>query len=640
MSRLSEFWRRLFHRPRKQGPAAMPTMRYATSPLLASRTPMWRVKFLIGAIGLGFAVLIGRAAWIQIIHNEFFQQQGANRYERRIELQANRGRILDRHGELLASSVPAPSLWAIPKDVQASPQQVRELARLLKMPQADLQKRLRSNPNFVWLRRKVDDDMAQSVAELKIKGVHELREWKRQYPEGEAVAHVVGFTNIEDEGLEGIELAYQNQLAGRDGSRHVIKDRLGRAVESVGELVPAENGQAVQLTLDAKIQFYAYQSIRDAVKAHKAKAGSVVVLDAVRGEVLALANVPSYNPEDRRNLTGAQLRNRALTDTFEPGSTMKPITVALAMETRRVRPATVIATAPGRITIDGSTISDAHPHGDLTVTEVIQKSSNVGTAKIALQMQPREMWEMFSAVGLGKKPQLGFPGAVTGRLRPYKSWRRIEQVTMSYGYGLSSSLFQIAQAYSIFATDGELIPMTLIKRDQGEGERPTLTADEDAHRPTLAFKAAFRPEAVASHPVSETEAVQVRGTRVISPETARAVRAMLQLSTGAGGTAPKAQAIGYSVGGKTGTAHKQEGRGYASNKYRSWFVGIAPISKPRIIVAVMVDEPGNGQYYGGLVAAPVFSQVVQQTLNRLGVLPDIEVQSQIISTEPGEVESF
>jgi cell division protein FtsI (penicillin-binding protein 3) len=585
-------------------------------------------------------VLIGRAAWIQIIHNEFFQQQGANRYERRIELQANRGRILDRHGELLASSVPAPSLWAIPKDVQASPQQVRELARLLKMPQADLQKRLKSNPNFVWLRRKVDDDMAQSVAELKIKGVHELREWKRQYPEGEAVAHVVGFTNIEDEGLEGIELAYQNQLAGRDGSRHVIKDRLGRAVESVGELVPAENGQAVQLTLDAKIQFYAYQSIRDAVKAHKAKAGSVVVLDAVRGEVLALANVPSYNPEDRRNLTGAQLRNRALTDTFEPGSTMKPITVALAMETRRVRPATVIATAPGRITIDGSTISDAHPHGDLTVTEVIQKSSNVGTAKIALQMQPREMWEMFSAVGLGKKPQLGFPGAVTGRLRPYKSWRRIEQVTMSYGYGLSSSLFQIAQAYSIFATDGELIPMTLIKRDQGEGERPTLTADEDAHRPTLAFKAAFRPEAVASHPVSETEAVQVRGTRVISPETARAVRAMLQLSTGAGGTAPKAQAIGYSVGGKTGTAHKQEGRGYASNKYRSWFVGIAPISKPRIIVAVMVDEPGNGQYYGGLVAAPVFSQVVQQTLNRLGVLPDIEVQSQIISTEPGEVESF
>ncbi|MDX9842619.1 MAG: penicillin-binding protein 2 [Aquabacterium sp.] len=620
----------------------MPTMRYATSPLLASRTPVWRVKFLIGAIGLGFAVLIGRAAWIQIIHNDFFQQQGANRYERRIELQANRGRILDRNGELLASSVPAPSLWAIPKDLKATPEQVRELARLLKMPPADLQKRLKSNPNFVWLRRKVDDEVAQSVAALKIKGVYELREWKRQYPEGEAAAHVVGFTNIEDEGQEGIELAYQNQLAGRDGSRHVIKDRLGRAVESVGELVPAENGQAVQLSLDAKIQFYAYQSIRDAVKAHKAKAGSVVVLDAVRGEVLALANVPSYTPEDRRNLTGAQLRNRALTDTFEPGSTMKPITVALALETRRVRPTTVLDTAAGRLTIDGSTISDTHPKGDLTVAQVIQKSSNVGTARLALQMQPREMWEMFSSVGLGKKPQLGFPGAVSGRLRPYKSWRRIEQVTMSYGYGLSSSLFQIAQAYSIFATDGELIPMSMIKRDQGEGERPPLTAEGDGPRPTLAFKTAFRPEAVASHPApaAQDEPVQVRGARVISPETARAVREMLQLSTGPGGTAPRAQALGYSVGGKTGTAHKQEGRGYASNKYRSWFVGIAPISKPRIIVAVMVDEPSNGQYYGGLVAAPVFSQVVQQTLNRLGVLPDIEVQSQIISTEPGEVESF
>jgi cell division protein FtsI (penicillin-binding protein 3) len=410
----------------------------------------------------------------------------------------------------------------------------------------------------------------------------------------------------------------------------------------VGELVPAENGQAVQLSIDAKIQFYAYQSIRDAVKAHKAKAGSVVVLDAVRGEVLALANVPSYTPEDRRNLTGAQLRNRALTDTFEPGSTMKPITVALALETRRVRPGTVLDTASGRFTIDGSTISDTHPKGDLTVAQVIQKSSNVGTAKMALMMQPREMWEMFSAVGLGKKPQLGFPGAVTGRLRPYKSWRRIEQVTMSYGYGLSSSLFQIAQAYSIFATDGELIPMSMIKRDQGEGERPPLTAEGDDPRPTLAFKTSFRPEAVASHPASaaQAELVQVRGTRVISPETARAVREMLQLSTGPGGTAPRAQALGYSVGGKTGTAHKQEGRGYASNKYRSWFVGIAPISQPRIIVAVMGDEPSNGQYYGGLVAAPVFSQVVQQTLNRLGVLPDVEVQSQIISTEPGELESF
>jgi cell division protein FtsI (penicillin-binding protein 3) len=648
MSRLGDLVRRLRGKPRRQGAGAMPTVRYATSPLLASRTPPWRVKFMIGAIGLGFVVLIGRAAWIQIIHNDFYLQQGASRYERRIELQANRGRILDRNGEMLASSVPAPSLWAIPKDMDASGNELRSLSKLLDMPLADLQKRLASNPNFVWLRRKVDDSVAEKVAALKIKGVYELRESKRQYPEGEAAAHIVGFTNIEDEGQEGIELAYQRQLAGRDGARHVIKDRLGRVVESVGDMVPAEDGQSIRLSIDAKIQFYAYQRIRDAVAQHKAKAGSVVVLDAVTGEVLALANVPSYTPDDRRNLTGAQLRNRALTDTFEPGSTMKPIVASLAIETGRVRPSTIIDTAPGRLTIDGSTISDAHPHGALTVEEVIQKSSNVGTAKMALQMQPREMWEIFTAVGLGQKPQIGFPGVVTGRLRPYKSWRRIEQVTMSYGYGLSASLFQLAHAYTIFASDGELIPISLLKRDAGgdDQEASRKTAKADSERPVLAFKTAFRPEAAApsatpaAHTVGGDELVPIRGTRVISPETARAVRKMLNMVCGPGGTAPKAQTQGYSVGGKTGTAHKQEGKGYAGNKYRAWFVGIAPISKPRIVVAVMVDEPSNGIYYGGDVAAPVFSQVVQQTLNRLGVLPDLEVQPKIIATEPAEVESF
>jgi cell division protein FtsI (penicillin-binding protein 3) len=644
MSRFGDLWRRLRGQPRRQGKAAaMPTVRYATSPLLASRTPPWRVKFMIGAIGLGFAVLIGRAAWIQIIHNDFYQQQGASRYERRIELEANRGRILDRNGELLASSVPAPSLWAIPKDLNASPEQLRQLAKLLEMKPAELKKRLGGSPNFAWLRRKVPDEVAQKVADLKIKGVYELREWRRQYPEGESAAHIVGFTNIEDEGQEGIELAYQKQLSGHDGARHVIKDRLGRVVESVGDTIPAVDGQSIRLSIDAKVQFYAYQRIRDAVAQHKAKAGSVVVLDAMTGEVLALANVPSYTPDDRRNLTGAQLRNRALTDTFEPGSTMKPIIAALAIETRRVTPDTIIPTAPGRLTIDGSTISDSHPHGDLTVAEVIQKSSNVGTAKMALQMQPREMWEIYTAVGLGQKPQIGFPGVVTGRLRPHKSWRRIEQVTMSYGYGLSASLFQLAQAYTIFATDGELIPMSLLKRDGGVEPRNGGQRAED-ERPVLAFKTGFRPDQPGdirqSGRVTQDDVVPMRGTRVISPETARQVRQMLMMATQPGGTALKARTVGYSVGGKTGTARKQEGRGYAGNKYRAWFVGIAPISQPRIVVAVMVDEPGTGVYYGGEVAAPVFSQVVQQTLHRLGVLPDIEVQSQIQTSIPSEVESF
>ncbi|NBD20857.1 penicillin-binding protein 2 [Aquabacterium fontiphilum] len=608
MSRLSGLWRRLRGQPRRQKPSAMPSVRYASSPLLASRTPPWRVKFMIGAIGLGFAVLIGRAAWIQIIENDFYLEQGASRYERRIALEATRGRILDRNGELLASSVPAPSLWAIPKDLQATPQQRRELAKLLGMTVPELDKRLAGSPNFVWLRRKVDDDVAEAVVALGIKGVHQLREAKRHYPEGEAAAHVVGFTNIEDKGQEGVELAYQERLSGRDGTRRVIKDRLGRVVEAVGDLVPAVDGESVRLSIDAKVQFYAYQRIRDAVAEHKAKAGSVVVLDVQTGEILALANVPTYRPDDRRNLTGAQLRNRALTDTFEPGSTMKPIIAAWALETGRVRPDTIISTAPGRMTLDGSTINDAHAHGDLTVAEVIQKSSNVGTVKLAMQMQPREMWELFSAVGLGQKPQIDFPGAVTGRLRPYKSWRRIEQATMSYGYGLSASLFQIAQSYTIFATDGEYVPMSLLAHD----------------------------------PVQRAGHVS-RSARVISPESARAVRQMLQMAAGPGGTAPLAQTVGYSVGGKSGTARKQEGRGYASNKYRSWFVGIAPISQPRIVVAVMVDEPSNGKYYGGAVAAPVFSQVVQQTLSRLNVLPDQAVEPRIVASErlvPAEVESF
>ncbi|HIV69607.1 MAG TPA: penicillin-binding protein 2 [Candidatus Aquabacterium excrementipullorum] len=624
---------------RKQGNAPMPAVRYATSPLLASKTPPWRIKFLTGAIGLAFAVLIGRAAWIQIIHTDFYLQQGATRYERRIELPANRGRILDRNGELLASSVPAPSLWAIPKDMDASPEELRKLARLLNMPSPELKKRLSESANFVWLRRQVDEGVAQQVAALKIKGVHEIKESRRQYPEGEAAAHVVGFTNIEDKGQEGIELAYDRDLSGRDGQRHVIKDRLGRVVENVGDLVPATDGREIRLSIDAKIQANAYQRIRDAVAENKAKAGSVVVIDAVTGEVLALANFPSYSPSNRRNLTGAQLRNRALTDTFEPGSTMKPFVIGWALETGRVKPDTPIQTAPGRITIAGSTISDSHAHGVLTVAEVIQKSSNVGTVKMAMEMQPREMWELFTAVGLGQKPQIGFPGAVTGRLRPYKSWRPIEQATMSYGYGLSASLFQLAHAYTVFARDGELIPVTLMKRDAPEKDEPALHTSSGIGNTDNTGGMGWSQAVAARSAELSGGLVPVKGTRVLSVETVREVRDMLRLAAGNGGTSPQAQTVGYSVGGKSGTAHKQEGKGYASNKYRSWFVGIAPITKPRIVVAVMVDEPTNGKYFGGVVAGPVFSQIVQSTLPRLGVVPDLDVQTHIVA-QPAVEESF
>ncbi len=578
---------------------------YSTSPLLASRTPPWRSKFLVGLVGLSFCVLLGRAVYVQIIGADFFLKQGEIRYGRTLDLPASRGRIVDRNGLILASSVPAPSIWAIPKDMDADAAQLAPLAKLLGMKTAELENRLKDNSNFVWLRRQVDEPVAKDALALGIKGIHQVREYKRKYPEGEAAAQLVGFTNVEERGQEGVELAFQKQLAGRDGTRRVIKDRLGRVVEDIGDSVAPVDGRDIALSVDSKVQFFAYQRIRDAVAENKAKAGSIVVLDAQSGEVLALANYPSYSPGDRRNLSGAQLRNRALTDTFEPGSTVKPFIAAWALETRRVTPNTVIHTAPGRVAMGGFVISDSHPHGDLTVSQVIQKSSNIGAMRMGLMFQPREMWELFTEVGFGQKPQIGFPGAVTGRLRPYKSWRPIEQATMSYGYGLSASLFQIAHAYTVFAHDGEMIPVTLTK---GAG-------------------------AARGTPVA--------GLRVLSPQTALEIRKMLNLVTGPGGTAPKAQAMGYSVGGKSGTAYKQEGKGYANKKYRAWFVGLAPIEHPRIIVAVMVDEPSNGKWYGGDVAAPVFSQVVEQTLRTLGVEPDLDVKTQIVAHDvPAEVESF
>ena len=577
---------------RRQSGAAARSVSYSSSPLLASKTPPWRSKLLVALVGLGSCLLIGRAVTIQIVNNDFYLEQGEKRYAHELELPASRGRITDRHGALLATSVSVPSVWAIPKDVQATREQIRQLAKLLALPAAELEKKLTDpNARFAWLKRQIDEPVWQQVQALGIKGIYQTREYRRKYPEGEAAAHLVGFTDVEDHGQEGIELAFQKDLQGRDGSRMVVKDRLGRVVEAIGDQVDPAHGLDITLAVDAKVQFFAYQRVRDAVAEHKAKAGSVVVLDAQSGEVLALANYPSFNPAERRNLTGAQLRNRALTDTFEPGSTMKPFVVAWALESGRVTPTTPIQTAPGSITITGSTIRDAHPHGVLTVAEVIQTSSNVGTVKLAMQMDRREMWELYSQVGFGQKPQLQFPGAVTGRLRPYKSWRPIEQATMSYGYGLSTSLFQLARAYTVFARDGEVIPASMLQQ---------------AAAPT--------------------------GLRVIKPETARAVREMLRLAAGPGGTAPKAQTIGYSVGGKTGTAHKQEGKAYTTDKYRAWFVGMAPIENPRIIVAVMIDEPNNGVHYGGDVAAPVFSQVVQQTLRMMGVAPDLDVKPQIVTT--------
>jgi len=459
------------------------------------------------------------------------------------------------------------------------------------MSEQTLRGKLDSDRSFVYLKRQVDPQIADAVLKLGIDGIQTRKEYKRFYPEGEVMAHVVGFTNVEDVGQEGIELGWQKTLAGVQGSRRVIKDRLGHIVEDMRAIREPQDGKNLALSIDSKIQYIAFTKLKEAVEKNKAKAGGIVVLDARTGEVLALANMPSYNPNDRRLLTGSQLRNRVMTDTYEPGSIMKPFTVALALETGRVTPETYIQTAPGKMTIGTATIGDAHPHGVLSVAQVIEKSSNVGTVKMALQMQPQEMWGMFTSVGLGQQPKFGFPGAVAGRVRPYKSWRPIEQATMSYGHGISVSLIQMARSYMIFARNGDIIPLSFLK--------------------------------LAEQPV---------GQKVISEKTAVAVRRMMEMAAGPTGTAPKAQVPGYRVAGKTGTAYKLAGGKYV-NKYVGSFVGLAPASDPRIIVAVMIDEPSGGLHYGGDVAAPVFSEVVASTLRAMNVSPDSSVTDIIIPAD-------
>jgi cell division protein FtsI (penicillin-binding protein 3) len=547
------------------------------------RLPAWRARLAVALLLAAFLVLAGRSVYLQSMRTGFLQEKGEARYSRVLEVPATRGRILDRNGDALAISTPVKSVWAIAEDVKATPAQLKSLAALLQLEPRELARKLAdADREFVYLKRQIPPEAAARVAGLGIPGIHQQNEYRRYYPGGETMAHVVGFTGVDDAGQEGIELAQQLLLAGAAGSRRVIKDRLGQIVEDVESIRAAQDGRDLTLALDSKIQNLAFGALRSAVEAHRAKAGAIVVLDVRSGEVLALANLPTYNPNNRARLNGAQLRNRVMTDNFEPGSTLKPFTVGLAMEMGKLTPQTLIQTAPGTLTIANYTIHDAHPVGPgggaLSVAQVIQKSSNVGAAKIALSLPREEMHAMFRRAGFGAAPRLGFPGEAAGRLREAKTWRPIEQATMAYGHGISVSLIQLARAYTVFARDGELAPLSLLKTG-----------------------------------------APARGERVFSPEVARALREMLESAVQPGGTAPRARVMGWRVGGKTGTAHKQENGGYAPNKYVASFVGFAPVSAPRLVIAVMVDEPSAGQYYGGAVAAPVFSQVMQGALRLLGV---------------------
>jgi len=591
-------------RPRG-GAVSARSVPYSSSPLLASKTPPWRSKFVVGLVALGFVVLLGRALYIQVLGNDFFQKQGEIRFTRNLDLPASRGRILDRNGQILAVSVPAPSIWAIPKDFEADRAQRRQLARALGMTTAELDERLQRHPNFVWLRRQVEEQVGKDVAALGLKGVHQVREYKRKYPEGESAAHVVGSTNADERGQEGVEFAHERELAGADGKRRVIKDRLGRVVEDIGESVQPVDGRDLRLTIDSKVQFFAYQKVRDAVAEHRATSGSVVVLDVASGGVLAMANFPSFVPGHRTPGSAGARRNLALVDTAEPGSTMKPFIAALALESGRFRATEVLAT-PRQLFITGLPITDEHSLPMMTVEQIVQRSSNVGTAKMAMTMPAREIWDFYTRVGFGQKPQIDFPGRETGRLRGWQSWRPIDQATIGFGYGVSVSLMQLAQAYTIFARDGDMVPLSLVLPPDGDPVEP-----------------------------------QVR-QQVVSPQTARAVRKMLAMVTQPGGTALKAQVPGYSVAGKTGTSRKwlKHEKRYATDRHRGWFVGMAPADKPRIVVAVMIDEPRAGKYFGGDVAAPVFSQVVQQTLRSMGVTPDLDVKTQIVAHDETVRESY
>ncbi|MBU6142848.1 MAG: penicillin-binding protein 2 [Betaproteobacteria bacterium] len=547
----------------------------------------------------GFCIVIVRAFTLQLVNADQWQTRAEKRFERPREIPANRGRVLDRHGEVIASSVQEEQLGIVPtrfvgnlaptgdKKVDAQraakkkleDQKLDELAAILEMKPSEVRTKIYGAKKFFWLARGLNLEQADRIRGLRLEGVELENDFRRYYPYGEAFAHIVGFTNAHEQGAEGLEATHDQALRGTSGQLRVVIDRRGSAVEG-RTIADALHGKDLQLSLDASIQSMVYSTLKSAVAEHRAKAAAAVVIDAQTGEVLALVNEPSFDPNNRTKLNPDRVRNRAVTDTFEPGSTMKSFSIAAALELGRVGPKTEIQTAPGKITIGNRTIGDSHPHGTLTVEEVLAKSSNVGTVRITQRLQAKELYDLYVAAGFGRVPDVGLNGATAGRLRQPEKWVPIDQATISYGHGVSVSLLQLARAYTVFARDGDLVPISFVPQ----------------------------PGPVA-------------GVPVISPETARAVRKMLEMAT-TQGTAPKAQIAGFRVAGKTGTAHKPERGGYAKNKYVASFVGFAPADQPRFVIAVMVDEPSAGKHYGGEVAAPIFSQIANDALRRMQMSPN------------------
>ena len=557
-------------------------MNYHSRKLLRLNLAPWRMAAVGSLLLAGLTVVAGRAFYLQGLNTDYLQGKGDAVANRNLTLPAHRGQVSDRHGQLLAISTPVESLWARPAELRLTTAQYAHLAKVLGMPTPELTKKLtRKTRGEFSVKRPVTPEEAVKIAAMGVPGLHLRREFRRYYPAGEVSAHVVGFTNVDDMGQEGVERAYQDWLAGREGERQILRDRRGNTIRDLAPIKTAQMGGNLALALDLKIQYLAHRELAAAIATHKAKGGSVVVLDAKTGEILALANQPIFNPNNRRNYQPGPMRNRAVIDTFEPGSTIKPFVAAAVLERGLFHPDSVIQT-PDPWRVGTKLVHDTHPHPQMTVSEIIQKSSNIGAVKMAMSLTPQQHWEVLHRSGFGQLPGSGFPGETAGRLRDAATWKPVEQATMAYGYGLSVSLLQLTRAYMAFANDGEVMPLSFLRREPQE----------------------------------------IVGVRVFSPSVAREVRAMMETVTQEGGTGLRTRVPGYRVAGKTGTAHKLVNGRYAADRYLSSFVGMAPASNPRLIIGVVIDEPSDGVYYGGSVAGPVFAQVMAASLRQLALPPD------------------
>lgn len=543
-----------------------------------------RHHLVLGVLAMTMVGILVRAIYLQVVHKDFLLERGHERHLRAVEVPAHRGMILDRNGEPLAVSSPVDSVWAHPGELLQHRQQLPELARLLGLSPAQLEQRVlqRQTREFVYLRRHLDPDKAHQVMALKLPGVYLQREYRRYYPTAEVTSHLLGFTNIDDRGQEGLELTFNNWLQGEPGTKRVIKDRLGQIVEDVESIEVPQPGQPLKLSIDRHIQYLAYRALKAAVLEHHASAGSAVVLDVMTGEILAMVNQPATNPNNRQELGASLLRNRAVTDVYEPGSTLKPFTVAVALESGAYSPETMVNTKPGYLRVGRHLVRDIHNYGLLNVSQVISKSSNVGVTKIALSQPPKKLWDLYASLGFGTSTGLGLAGEQSGLLSHFSTWGDFEYATHAFGYGVSVTTLQLAQAYAILAADGVRRPLTLVHR-----ERPSSD-----------------------------------GERILSVDTARKIRAMLEVAVTKEGTGFSASVSGYRVAGKTGTVHKIVQGRYARDRYHSLFAGMVPASRPRLVMVVMVDDPRGGVYYGGQVAAPVFSKVMSGALRILNVTPD------------------